>query len=508
MAIFSALHDGLDIQEAKGKRAMTLQVYNMLTRKKEDFVPLVEGQVNMYVCGPTVYDHAHLGHAKTYVAFDVIARYLRHTGHTVRYVQNITDVGHLLDTGEDRIMKGARRERVEPMELVETYARSYFQDMDRLGVVRPDISPRASGHIPEQIEMIKKLLEKGHAYEVDGNVYYDVSSFEGYGKLSGRKIEELEAGVRVAVREEKHHPADFALWKRAEQEHILRWPSPWGWGYPGWHIECSAMSTKYLGETFDIHGGGIDNLFPHNECEIAQAEAATDQPFARYWLLAGTLTVNGVKMSKSLGNFLTLKDAFELYSPYALRFFVLSGHYRSPVDFSRDALLAAQRGVDRLHTAVWNVRQRLIGMGPSDTADLSYMSDLDTYRDRFIAAMDDDFNTAGALAAVFDFTRDVNTLINSGEPMSRGTLAGINRFYRELGGEVLGLIPDDTDPKEAMSDLTPALMQILIDLRDAHRGNKEFAKADAIRDRLTLLGIVMEDHADGTTWRVSYEGEG
>jgi len=483
------------------------QVYNMLTREKEEFVPLVEGRVHMYVCGPTVYDHAHLGHAKTYVAFEVIARYLRYKGYTVRYVQNITDVGHLLDTGEDRIMKGARRERVEPMQLVETYTRSYFEDMDRLGVKRPDISPRASGHVPEQIEMIKQLLEKGHAYQVEGNIYFDVSSFDEYGKLSGRKVHEMEAGARVTVRDEKRHPADFALWKKAEPEHILRWPSPWGWGYPGWHIECSAMSTKYLGQTFDIHGGGMDNLFPHNECEIAQAEAATGQPFARYWLLTGSLTVNGVKMSKSLGNFLTLKDAFKLYSPYALRFFVLSSHYRSPVDFSRDALLAAQRGTDRLHAAVRTVRNRLRTMGPSGTADLSYMVELDEYRDRFMQAMDDDFNTAGALAALFDMTREVNTQINSGEPISRGTLAGIDRLYRELGGKVLGLIPDDLGAEQATTDLTSSLMQILIDMRNEYRRTKEFDKADAIRDRLTLLGVVLEDHPGSTGWRVSSGSE-
>jgi cysteinyl-tRNA synthetase len=449
-----------------------------------------------------------LGHAKTYIAFDVIARYLRHRGYRVRYVQNITDVGHLLDTGEDRILKGARRERVEPMELVEIYTRSYLEDMDRLGVVRPDISPRASGHITEQIELVKALLEKGYAYEGDGNVYFDVGSFEGYGKLSGRNIEDLEAGARVAVREDKRHAADFALWKKAEPEHILRWPSPWGWGYPGWHIECSAMSTKYLGETFDVHGGGIDNLFPHNECEIAQSEAATGRSFARYWVLAGTLTVNGVKMSKSLGNFLSLKDAFKLYSPYALRFFVLSSHYRSPVDFSRDALLAAQGGVDRLHSAVRAVRQRLATMGPSGTADLSFMSDLDGYRERFFQAMDDDFNTAGALAALFEMTRDINTQMNSGEPISRGTLAGIDRLYRELGGEVLGLVPDDIGQDRATADLTASLMQILIELRDSYRSNKEFDNADAIRDRLTLLGIVLEDHSNGTTWRFSHENEG
>jgi cysteinyl-tRNA synthetase len=389
------------------------------------------------------------------------------------------------------------------MELVETYTRSYFEDMDRLDAIRPDISPRASGHIPEQIEMIKTLLEKGHAYEVDGTVYYDVSSFEAYGKLSRRKVAELEAGARVSVREDKRHPSDFALWKKAKPEHILRWPSPWGWGYPGWHIECSAMSTKYLGETFDIHGGGVDNLFPHNECEIAQSEAATGQPFARYWLLAGSLTVNGVKMSKSLGNFLTLKDAFKLYSPHALRFFALSSHYRSPVDFSRDALLAAQRGVERLHAAVRNVRHRLATMGPSGTADLSYITDLDQFQDRFIQAMDDDFNTAGALAALFDMNRDINRQINSGAPISRGTLAGIDRLYRQLGGKVLGLIPDELGTEEASVGLEPSLMQLLIDLRNEYRQNQEYDKADAIRDRLTLLGVVLEDHASGTGWRLS-----
>ena len=267
---------------------MTLQVFNYLTREKEPFEPLEEGYVKMYVCGPTVYDHAHLGHAKTYGSMDVVVRYLRYLGYKVRYVQNITDVGHILDTGEDRILKGARRERIEPMEVVETYTRSYFEDMDALKVVRPNISPRASGHITEQIEIVKTLLDKGYAYETEnGDVYFSVEAFDEYGKLSGRKVDDLEAGARVAVREEKRHPADFALWKHAEAEHILRWPSPWGWGYPGWHAECTAMATKYLGDTIDIHGGGLDNIFPHNECEIAQSEAATGKQFANYWILVG-----------------------------------------------------------------------------------------------------------------------------------------------------------------------------------------------------------------------------
>ena len=324
---------------------MSLRVYNYLTRELEPFKPLEEGRVGMYVCGPTVYDHSHLGHAKLYVSMDVIVRYLRYLGYQVRHVRNITDVGHLLDSGEDRIMRGVRRERVEPMELVEIYSRSYFEDMDALGVLRPQISPRASCHIPEQIEIVRELLGKGYAYETpEGDVYFSVESFEGYGKLSGRKLEDLEHGARVAVRDAKRNPADFAVWKHAEPEHILRWPSPWGWGYPGWHIECSAMATKYLGQPFDIHGGGVENIFPHNESEIAQAEAARGVPFSNYWLLAGSLTVNGVQMSKSLGNFVRIKDALKQYSAESIRSFVLSAHYRSKIDFSHEALMALPGG--------------------------------------------------------------------------------------------------------------------------------------------------------------------
>ncbi len=280
---------------------MSLKIYNVLNREKEQFVPLADGRVNMYVCGPTVYDYSHIGHAKTYVGFDVIVRYLRYSGYKVLYVQNITDVGHMLATGEDRILRKAEQMSALPMQVVETYMRGYFDDMDALGVQRPDISPRASGHIPEQIAMVQELIDKGHAYEVDGSVYFDVMSYPEYGKLSGRIVEEQEEGAREAVRSEKKHPADFALWKKAEPEHILRWPSPWGEGFPGWHVECSAMANKYLGPTFDIHGGGIDNIFPHNECEIAQSEAAHGETFARYWMLTGSLTLDGVKMSKSLG---------------------------------------------------------------------------------------------------------------------------------------------------------------------------------------------------------------
>jgi cysteinyl-tRNA synthetase len=482
---------------------MALQVYNYLTRQKEVFKPLERGRVHMYVCGPTVYDHAHLGHAKLYVAMDVVVRYLRFLGYKVRYVQNITDVGHLLDTGEDRILKGARRERVEPMELVEMYTRSYFEDMDALGVVRPNISPRASAHIPEQIEWIKTLIEKGYAYEVDGNVYFSVEKFPEYGKLSGRKVEELEPGARVEVREEKRHPADFALWKRAEPEHILRWPSPWGWGYPGWHIECSVMATKYLGETFDIHGGGLENIFPHNECEIAQAEALTGKPFARYWILTGSLTVDGVKMSKSLGNFLTIKDALKLYRPEVIRAFILSAHYRGPLDYSREAMQAAEQGVRRLHNTVRAVRARMKETAmPEGTADLSYIANLDPYREAFLAAMDDDFNTPKAMATLHELARTVNRMLDSGQPINHGTLAAIDQMFSELGGQILGIIPDQLEPPEVRSGLVDGLMDLILSIRQEYRAAKDWARADAIRQRLAELGIIVEDRPEGPTWRL------
>ncbi len=484
---------------------MSLRVYNYLTREKGPFEPLERGRVGMYVCGPTVYDHAHLGHAKTYVAMDVVVRYLRHLSYEVRYVQNITDVGHILDTGEDRILKGARRDRVEPMELVEKYARSYFEDMDALGVTRPNISPRASCHIPEQIETVKTLLEKEYAYETaEGDVYFSVEKFPEYGRLSGHKVDDLQPGARVAVREEKRHPADFALWKHAESGHILRWPSPWGWGYPGWHVECTAMSTKYLGESFDIHGGGLDNIFPHNECEIAQSESATGKPFARYWLLVGSLTVNEIKMSKSLGNFLTIKDALKLYSPEAIRLFILSSHYRGPIDFSRDAVLAAERGIERLHNTVRTLRTRMEYAMPSGTADLSYITDLDPHRDAFIEAMNDDFNTPQAIAALFDFSKSVNTLLASGQPVSRGTLAAMDSLYRDLGGKVLGIIPDDLS-QEVGGELVEGLMDVILDIRQRYREAKDWKQADTLREQLKKLGIAVEDRSEGPTWRLDHD---
>jgi len=479
---------------------MSLRIYNVLTRQKEAFVPVTPGKVNIYVCGPTVYDYSHIGHAKTYVSFDVVVRYLRFSGNDVLYVQNITDVGHMLDTGEDRILKKARQASALPMQVVETYARAYFADMDALGVRRPDISPRASGHIPEQIAMIEKLLADGHAYVVDGSVYFDVASFPEYGKLSGRVIEDLEEGARVVVREEKRHPADFALWKKAEPEHILRWPSPWGDGFPGWHIECSAMSAKYLGETFDIHGGGIDNIFPHNECEIAQSEAAHGAPFARYWMLTGSLTLEGVKMSKSLGNTLTIKDALARWRPEAIRAFILSSHYSSPVDFSDEAIEAAYKGWQRIWGAVNLTRDQMRRAAPSE-ASAAVTDMLTAARAQFIERMDDDFNTPAALAVLQDVTRQVNTLLNEGGPQTLATLETIDAFYRDLGGEVLGIVPERAE-SAADAAREDGLVRLLIDLRAEARAKKDWGTGDTIRNRLKELGVVLEDRADGTTWKL------
>ncbi|HEX6384799.1 MAG TPA: cysteine--tRNA ligase [Anaerolineae bacterium] len=479
---------------------MTLRIYNVLTREKETFVPLTEGKVNIYVCGPTVYDYAHIGHAKTYVSFDVVVRYLRYWGYDVLYVQNITDVGHMLDSGEDRVLRKARQLSALPMQVVETYTREYFEDMDALGVQRPDISPRASGHIPEQIALIEQLIASGHAYVVDGSVYFDVSSFPEYGKLSGRVIEELEGGTREAVRQEKRHPADFALWKQAEPEHILRWPSPWGVGFPGWHIECSAMATKYLGQTFDIHGGGIDNIFPHNECEIAQSEAAHGEPFARYWMLTGSLTLDGIKMSKSLGNTLTIKEALQRWRPEAIRTFILSSHYSNPIDFSDEAIEAAYKGWQRIWGAVSLVRERLRS-APTGEADDNVLAMLDAARTNFVEKMNDDFNAPAALALLQDLTRQVNTLLNEQGPHSQGTLAAIDQFYRELGSDVLGIIPDQAD-SSADAGREAGLIRLLVDLRAQARARKDWATADQIRDQLNELGVVLEDRADGTIWKV------
>jgi cysteinyl-tRNA synthetase len=494
---------------------MKFRVFNTLTRQKEEFKPLQEGRVGIYVCGPTVYGHSHIGHAKSYVSFDVIVRYLRYLGYSVTYVQNITDVGHLLgdtDDGEDRVARQGRIEQKHPMQVAEEYTRSYFEDMDALGVVRPDISPRASGHIVEQIGMINRLIEKGCAYEVEGSVYFDVRKFAGYGKLSHRSLEEMIEGTRVGARTEKRHPGDFALWKKAERGHILRWPSPWGEGYPGWHIECSAMSMKYLGETFDIHGGGLDNQFPHHECEIAQSESATGKPFVRYWIHNNLVTVNGQKMSKSLGNVIALKDAFTKYHPRVVRFFILQSHYRSTLDFSEAAIQAADEGLERLHNTVRNLREQMAASTNGREASIA----IDSYKSRFLEAMNDDFNTPQAIGVLYEYGKEVNALLNSGERFSQSSLEKLNDFLDELGGErILGIIPATTEklllPKLKAKGTAAAgyetdafderLIHLLVDLRTEARANKLWAFSDKIRDELNKLGVILEDKKEGTVWK-------
>lgn len=489
---------------------MALKIYNTLTRKKEEFISISPNKVNIYVCGPTVYAHPHIGHAKSYISFDVIVRYFRYKGYNVKYVQNITDVGHLTDDadeGEDKIIKKAREEKLDPMEIAEYFTWSYFEDMDKLGVVRANIFPRATGHIPEQIEMIEKLLEKGYAYEVNGNVYYDVSKFKDYGKLSGRRTDELEAGARVEVNPDKRHPNDFALWKKAESSHLMRWSSPWGEGYPGWHIECSAMSMKYLGETFDIHGGGLDNIFPHHECEIAQAEALTGKTFARYWLHNNMITVNDTKMSKSLGNFITIKDALEKYDPTTIRYFILSSHYRSRLDVSEAALDAAKSGSERFISTVKNLRTNLAS---SDFVD-NFQSPFDPekYRVQFEEMMDDDFNTPRAIAILFDLSREVNSYLNSHTNYHQPFLESIDQLFQEIAGDVLGIIPDDLQlsSRNKIGENIDKVIQVVIDIREGLRKQKRYDLADDVRAGLEKAGIYLIDKPEGTFYEIKSKSD-
>ncbi|MGB7342184.1 MAG: cysteine--tRNA ligase [Phototrophicaceae bacterium] len=480
---------------------MALAIFNVLGRKKQEFVPIQDGQIKMYVCGPTVQDYMHLGHAKSYVSFDVIRRFLTYSGFNVRYVQNITDVGHMQVTGEDKIEQKARQLQAEPMQVVELYMRYFFEDMDRLGVLRPDIAPRASGHIPEQIEMIEELIEKGHAYNVDGNVYFDVTTAEDYGKLSNRRLEDQQEGSREDVRGEKRNAADFALWKRADDGHIQQWQSPWGVGYPGWHIECSAMAKKYLGATFDIHGGGVDNIYPHNENEIVQSECANDVDFANYWMLVGSLTIDGVKMSKSLFNFVTIRDALENYRPEVLRLFAISAHYSSPVDYSEESMGALKSGWERLYGAVRLTRQ-MMANAPEGDAGNAFLARLEQAKTAFIERMNDDFNTPQAIAVLQELTRDVNTLLNSDEEVGLNILTAINDLYNELGGDILGIIPASDAGNSADEERESGLIQLLIEMRANARINKDYAESDRIRDELANLGVILEDRADGTVWKV------
>ncbi len=478
-----------------------LHVYNTLTRKKELFEPLNPPFVGMYVCGPTVYGDAHLGHAKSYVSFDVVLRYLRYLDYKVRYVQNITDVGHLVgdgDEGEDKLGKQARLEQVDPMEIAEKYTFTYFRDMDALNVLRPDISPRATGHIPEQIAMVEKLIENGHAYNVDGNVYFDVRSDENYGKLSGRELNEAESGTRVESASDKKNPEDFALWKKADDDHLMKWSSPWGVGYPGWHIECSAMSTKYLGESFDIHGGGLENQFPHHECEIAQAECAHDSQFVKYWMHNNMVTLEGQKMGKSLGNAINLHEFFSgdhkllkrSWDPQVIRFFLLQSHYRSTTDFSEDALEAAETGLKNLHSMVKLIVNA--GQGNSDAFDVDQM------KSDFEEVMNDDFNSAQAIAVLFENLKKLRKSI-SDENIPQN-IEEIQTTIKTLMDDVLGIWPDQQSGNNA--DLTNGLVELLIDIRKEARSNKNFELSDKIRDDLKDLGVQLKDGKDGTDFDI------
>ena len=483
-----------------------LHIYNTLSRQKEEFEPITDGFVGIYVCGPTVYGDPHLGHAKSYVSFDVVVRYLRYLDYKVRYVQNITDVGHLTDDadqGEDKLQKQAKVEQMEPMEIAEKYTYNYFRDMDKLGVERPDISPRATGHIIEQIEMVKKLIANGHAYETEDNVYFDVSSDQDYGKLSGRSVEDQESGTRIETASDKRAPEDFALWKKAGDGHIMKWPSPWGEGYPGWHVECSAMSTKYLGEHFDIHGGGLDNQFPHHECEIAQSEGAFEQPFSNYWMHNNMVTLEGQKMGKSLGNAISLAQFFSgdhelltrAWDPQVIRFFLLQSHYRSTTDFSEDALSGAENGLKSLQETLLLIESVDNGSGPAYP--------IDELKSSVESKMNDDFNTAQAIAILFEELKKIRKQINNGETPSN--VESISEFLHNFAGGVLGLWPEAQASEDEDNDKTEQLANLLINLRSEARSNKNFELADAIRDRLSEIGIELMDNPDGTEFKINQD---
>jgi cysteinyl-tRNA synthetase len=479
---------------------MPLVLYNTLSRTKETFEPLQPDLVRMYVCGPTVYGHSHLGHAKSYVSFDVIVRYLRFIGYRVLYVQNITDVGHLTDDadeGEDKLGKQSRIDRVHPMQLADMYTRSYYDDMDALDVLRPDIAPRASGHITEQITLVERLLAQGLAYVVNGSVYFDVPHYAAYGKLTHRTLDETTSGTRIEVKSEKRHPADFALWKRAEPGHIMHWPSPWGEGFPGWHVECSAMSMKYLGESYDIHGGGLENQFPHHECEIAQSEGATGKPFVKYWLHNNMVTIDGKKMGKSLGNSITLKEAFARWTPAVVRFFILQSHYRSTLDFSAGAVEGAAKGLEKLINTVRNVQRAAAATTPAPPSGI----DLEKHHRAFLSAMDDDFNSPSAIAGLFDLSREVNQALSRGTPLAQEELKSIETFFAKHAGEALGLSIGTGGEQSAAQSIEPELLSLFISLRADLRREKLWGLSDKIRDGLLALGIALEDKKEGTAWK-------
>lgn len=477
---------------------MSIKVYNTLTRQKEEFVPIVPGKASIYVCGVTPYNHPHIGNARPFVTWDVIHRFLEHEGYEVTHVQNFTDI-------DDKIIDAANKEGVAWSDICGRYMDAYFEAIDKLNVRRADIYPRVSDHMPEIIAMVEQLIENGFAYAVEGDVYYRVEKFEHYGELSGRNLEDMLAGARIDIDERKENPMDFALWKAAKPGEPS-WTSPWGEGRPGWHIECSVMSMKYLGETFDFHGGGSDLIFPHHENEIAQSEGCTGKhPFVKYWLHNGFITVNEEKMSKSLGNFFLVIDILEHFEPETLRFFILSTHYRSPLDFSDERLKEAERSLARLATAQENLCSlaQIPGAGPTEQS-LALYTKIEGFRNEFLDAMRDDFNTALAISYMFALGKEINTYyqsVVSGETKPDGRLVNImKKIFTEMCG-VIGVLEKSALQASADAGLENVLMEILIGIRQEARQNKNYAQADALRDKLAGAGIILEDTPQGVRWK-------
>lgn len=484
-----------------------LFIYNTLSRIKEKFIPVNPPNTGLYVCGPTVYGDAHLGHARPAITFDLLFRFLKHSGYKVRYVRNITDVGHLendADQGEDKIAKKARLEQLEPMEIAQYYTDRYHHNMRQLNVLNPSIEPRASGHIPEQIDMIERIFESGFAYEVNGSVYFDVikySKTHNYGKLSGRVLDDLIGNTRTLDgQDEKRNNVDFALWKKASPEHIMSWKSKWSEGFPGWHLECSAMGEKYLGETFDIHGGGMDLLFPHHECEIAQSVAANGKETVRYWMHNNMITINGQKMGKSLGNFITLNQFFEAnhpliqkaYSPMCIRFFILQAHYRSTLDFSNEALLAAEKGYQRMLTAM----KKIPGIKASEKDTFS----VDELEKKCYEAMNDDLNSPVLIANLFDGVKQINLLAEGKEQLTKASLEKLMTLFNTFIFEILGLVDESKSGGNDM--ILKQVIEMVLDLRLHAKDSKDFATSDKIRDELKKIGIEVKDRKDGYDWEI------
>lgn len=485
----------------------SLKIYNSLTGEKEAFKPIHEGTAGMYVCGPTVYSNVHLGNCRTFMSFDLVYRYLKHLGYKVRYVRNITDVGHIeddADEGEDKIAKKARLEKLEPMEIVQQYSVDFHQIMELFNSLPPSIEPTATGHIIEQIETIKQIVDNGFAYESEGSVYFDVVKFNEthhYGQLSGRNLDDMMANSReLAGQSEKKNPADFALWKKAEPQHIMRWPSPWGDGFPGWHLECTSMSTKYLGSRFDIHGGGMDLKFPHHECEIAQNEACTGQSPVNYWMHANMLTLNGKKMSKSTGNNILPREIFsgdndklsKAFSPTVTRFFMMQAHYRSVLDFSNDAILAAEKGFNRLMEALEAINE----LKPAGVSTL----DIAKWKQLCYDAMNDDFNSPILIANLFEGVRYINLLKEGKETLVQTDLEMLAKHMNIFVYDVLGLEKSTT--ADTNTGKLEGVVNLLIAMRNEARANKNFALSDQIRDQLSALGIQIKDTKEGTTFSV------